>query len=221
MKIDVGGIEIELLGARAARRGDTLMVADLHLGKGETLRAAGAPMCGGDVAEQLNRLDQLVAETGVQRVLVLGDLLHAAGGVTGHLVDSVASWRRSHRWSMCVVRGNHDRVIDDVAEAWGLCVLEPGTNEDGLELVHDPADASGARAWVAGHVHPAVRIGGPANALKLPCFCVVGGLGLILPAFSVFTGGKCVRASETDRLYGATGKRVLEIGRTEAQASRK
>lgn len=212
MKVEVGGIEIELLGARAARRGSTLLVADLHLGKSETLRRAGAPMCGGDTAEQLERLDQLVAITGAERVVVLGDLLHAAGGVTPGLVESVAEWRRRRTWEMSVVRGNHDRVLDDVAGAWRLTVLEPGTVEDDLELVHDPCEASRARAWVAGHVHPAVRIGGAANAIKLPCFHLVGGLGLILPAFSLFTGGMCVRADAGDRLFGATGRRVLEVG---------
>lgn len=211
MKVDVGGIEFELLGARAARRAGTLFVADLHLGKSEWLRAAGAPMCGGDAAEQLDRLDRLVAIAGVERVVVLGDLLHAPSGVTEALIESVARWRRAHDWSMSVVRGNHDRVLDDVAEAWALRVLQPGTVEDGLELVHDPADASRTRPWVAGHVHPAVRIGGAANSIKLPCFHLVGGLGLILPAFSLFTGGSCVRACAGDRLFGATGRRVLGI----------
>lgn len=220
VRVQVGGIEIELLGARAARRGDTLFVADLHLGKSETLRAAGAPMCGGDAADQLRRLDQLVASAGVSRVVVLGDLLHAAGGVTEGLIESVAVWRHSHDWAMSVVRGNHDRVLDDVAEAWAFCVLEPGTVEDGLELVHDPDEASGLRAWVAGHVHPAVRIGGAANTLKLPCFHLVSGLGLILPAFSLFTGGTCIRPAVGDRLFGATGKRVLEVGQRVAGASR-
>ncbi len=219
MKVEVGGIEIELLGARAARRGRTLFVADLHLGKSEALRAAGAPMCGGDTGEQLRRLDQLVAITGVERVVVLGDLLHAVSGVTEGLVESVASWRRSHVWTMSVVRGNHDRVLDDVAGAWRLCVLDPGTVDDGLELVHDPGDASRTQAWVAGHVHPAVRIGGAANAIKLPCFHLVSGLGLVLPAFSMFTGGLCVRSGAGDRLFGATGRRVIEVGQTPARAS--
>ncbi|MCL4219804.1 MAG: ligase-associated DNA damage response endonuclease PdeM [Phycisphaerales bacterium] len=211
MRVDVGGIQIELLGARAARRDGTLLVADLHLGKSESMRAAGAPMCDGDAAEQLDRIDRLVALTGVECVVVLGDLLHAAAGLTERLIESVANWRRSHRWDMRVVRGNHDCVLDGVAEAWSLRVLQPGTVEDGLELVHDPFEASRTRPWVAGHVHPAVRIGGAANSIKLPCFHLVGGLGLILPAFSLFTGGSCVRAHAADRLFATTGQRVLEV----------
>lgn len=220
MRVDVGGIQIELLGARAARRDGTLLVADLHLGKSEYLRAAGAPMCDGDAAEQLDRLDRLVAFTGVECVVVLGDLLHAAAGLSERLIESVANWRRSHRWDMRVVRGNHDCALDSVADAWGIRVLEPGTLDHGLELVHDPAQASRTRAWVAGHMHPAVRIGGTANAFKLPCFHLVAGQGLILPAFSLFTAGLRVQPHSGDRLFAATGQRVLEVAGAAARTPR-
>lgn len=214
VRIGISGIEMDLLCERAVVCERSLFVADLHLGKSQSLRSFGAPVPGGDAEEQLLRLGKLIAETRAERVIVLGDFLHAGVGLTDGLVEMVSNWRRGLPIPCCVVRGNHDRAIDEVAAAWNIDLADPGAVFCGLEAVHDPCDASRTRAWIGGHVHPAVRIGGVANALKLPCFHIVAGHGLLLPAFSLFTGGACVRPSPSDRVIGVAGNRLIEIGRT-------
>lgn len=212
MQIAIGDIPVTLLCPRAALVQRSLMIADLHLGKSETLRTLGAPVPAGDADEQLSRLSALITATRAEQLVVLGDCLHAGIGLTDRLVEKVRQWRRRLAIECWLVRGNHDRAIDQVAEAWSLRLAEPGAVFHSLEVVHDPRDASGTRAWIAGHIHPAVRIGGTANALKLPCFQVVQGKGLVLPAFSLFTGGRCVRPKSSDRVIAIAGNRLIEIG---------
>jgi DNA ligase-associated metallophosphoesterase len=178
----------------------TLLVADVHLGKAETLASLGVPAPDGVAAHDLARLSELVAMCGAQRVIVLGDLLHAPAGLTPELVESVRQWRQKHATlELCLVPGNHDRKLHLVAEAWGLRVLGATHAEGGLLLVHDAADSrgdafGGCTAVLSGHLHPMVVVRGKADRLRLPAFVLsrdAAGrvLGVVLPAWSVFVSG--------------------------------
>src|SRR4051812_1558515 len=102
----------------------TLLVADLHLGKCETIRANGGPMPETVLRADLARLASVIARTEAARLIVLGDLLHAAIGVTPWLIDEVGRWREraAAGVEVVVVPGNHDTRIGAVAGAWGLRV---------------------------------------------------------------------------------------------------
>lgn len=213
LEIESGGERLVLLPSRAAwwPERSTLLAADLHLGKAETFRAVGSPLPPGTVSEPLERLDADLAATGAERVLILGDLLHAPAGLTDDLVETVASWRAGSHATLELIPGNHDRRIDTVADAWRLTIRPTLVEEGGLLLVHDPEDAplGDERPIWCGHIHPAVRLGSGLG--KLPCFAVSDGL-VILPAFSRFTGGKPIGPSEW-RMVGVVAEdRVVRLG---------
>lgn len=215
MMVELGGEELALLPERAAWWGAarTLIAADLHWGKSEAFRAGGVPIPRGVQGEQLARLDGLIERWRPERVLVVGDLLHAPAGLTGDLIERVAAWRASHAGGprLALVPGNHDRRLDAVAERWGIEVLEEGHREGGLRFCHEPCGRVHEGGYtVAGHVHPAVTISGGGDAVKLPCFHATRAC-LTLPAFSRFTGGVSVRRGPGDRVFAIAEGHVLEV----------
>jgi len=193
----------------SARR--TLILADLHLGKTNALRARGSRLPASLpqrlLDRQLDHLDQAIRLTRAERVLIVGDLLHAGIGLDAPLVDAVA--RRFARWRARIelIPGNHDRAIDAVAQRWGIRVLPTALVDGPFAFAHNPVDAPpGVFTW-AGHVHPVLAMHSGADSARLPCFHLSDGLGL-LPAFSTFTGGSPVRPAAADRVFAIVDNRV-------------
>ncbi len=194
----IAGEEVWLLAERAlywpAR--ETLVVADLHWGKGATFRRAGLPIPAGSTAEDLERLDQALSRTAATRLLVLGDLFHARSGRKAPSThDALASWRRQHpTLEILLVRGNHDRQAGDPTEDMNInCVDEPWI-EGPFAFRHHPDDAA-EQFVIHGHVHPYVRLSGRGRQhVELAAF-VIEPTFVILPAFGSFTGGALVERS--------------------------
>jgi metallophosphoesterase superfamily enzyme len=77
-------------------------------------------------------------------------------------------------------------------------------------LCHHPQFVPGPHA-LAGHLHPAVRIGGRADdSVRLPCFWLREGLA-VLPAFGSFTGGARFDREPGDRVVALAEDRLYEI----------
>jgi hypothetical protein len=205
----------------------TLILADLHLGKSNTLRAAGLRLPAGVppamLAAQLDELESVVTRTGASRVLVVGDLLHAPAGLEPALIHVVGTrlkaWRHGRGLRIELVPGNHDRRLDRVADAWGLTIHDADLVEPPFRFVHDPQavrepspaedNASPVFAW-CGHVHPVVRVESAADSLRLPCYLLTPTLGL-LPAFSRFTAGAPIRPGPADRFYAIADDQVIPL----------
>jgi DNA ligase-associated metallophosphoesterase len=190
----------------------TLILSDLHLGKLETIAAAGAPMPVGLLEAELARLVSACEITGARRVLVLGDFLHTGVGATDVVCDAFAAARGRMGASVEVVPGNHDRALARVAERCGVRVLAEVVEEGPFVFTHDALrletrERRGRVIW-AGHEHPAVTLRRRSERIKLPAF-VVCDRGVVLPAFSQFTAGGPVRGG--GRVF-AIGEEVWEVG---------
>ena len=194
LDVTVGDHRLRLMADRAAwwPAAKTLLVADVHFGKAATFRAAGIAVPEA-VAHDLARLDALLRETGADRLVILGDMFHAAAGRTDAVQDQLRQWRaRRRRLQLMLVRGNHDRSAGDPPDDLHItCVDEPHDLAD-LALAHDPGVVGGDAAGVAGHLHPAVALRDVGRTpLRLPCF-VHESHRLTLPAFGSFTGMRAV-----------------------------
>lgn len=214
IEIVVGGEAMTLLPERgvwwASKR--TIVIADVHLGKSQTLRASGAVVPAGVLDETLGRLDRLIRRAGATRVLVVGDFLHAGVGLTPDVIDRVAAWRRGFAGRLVVVPGNHDRALARVAEAWRAEVAPSPLVEGGVAFVHEPAEIDGAFVW-AGHVHPAVTLAGGGDRVKLACFVVGARVG-VLPAFTRFAAGGSRGISDpAARLVAIAEGHLVEVPR--------
>jgi DNA ligase-associated metallophosphoesterase len=189
----------------------TLLIADAHLGKAASFRAAALPVPEGGTGDDLARLDRAIARCGAERLVVLGDLTHARAGFAPTVVAALAEWRaRNGGLNLMMVRGNHDLRAGDPPAAWGFaCVDEPFALGP-FELCHHP-DVATAGYQLAGHLHPAARLSGPGRQQeRLPCF-LVGPRRTILPAFGGFTGAKTVIPEEDDRVYVVADGEVLPV----------
>jgi DNA ligase-associated metallophosphoesterase len=191
----------------------TLYIADAHVGKAATFRAERFAVPVGTTGGTLQRLDDALDRTGAQRLVILGDLLHARRGRHRNTMDQLHAWRERHAsLRIELVRGNHDVSAGDPEAELDIICRDAPVPDAGLLLLHRPGVAMD-RYWLAGHVHPAVTLVGAARqTLLLPCFhCMPD--GVVLPAFGDFTGRAEVFPAPGDRVFVVTNDEVIEIPR--------
>jgi len=214
IRVELQGESLVLLPERALlwERTGTLIVADAHLGKAATFRAAAIPLPGGTTTEALERLTAALGRTGARRLLLLGDFFHARSGRAARTLAAIADWRERHAdLEIVLVRGNHDKGAGDPPCEWGFdCHDEPWI-EPPFAFRHHP-EPEKSHYVLAGHIHPAISLTGLARQReKLPCFLFGENVGL-LPAFGGFTGGATVRPRRGDRVYAIVEAEVVPIG---------
>jgi DNA ligase-associated metallophosphoesterase len=210
---EFGGTTWRALPQRAAfwpARG-WLVVADAHLGKAAAFRARGVPVPRGTTLANLARLSLLIEQTQPERLVFLGDLLHAREAQRAETMQAFARWRAQHaRLAMTLVEGNHDRHAGAPPAALGIEVVSEPWPVQGVSFCHHPQRIDGASV-VAGHLHPCIRLHGAANdTLRLPCYWQRAGL-LTLPAFGEFTGGAAIEREAGDRVLAVADDRLIEI----------
>ena len=213
---------IDLLPGRAALlpADGTLLVADLHLGKAASFRHAGLPVPEGSSLGDLERLEQLVQATAAARLLILGDLFHAATGCTPAVFEEFARFRRRIASTQVVlVEGNHDRRVH-LSLALGIDRIVDRLDEPPWVFVHEPPRSRlSERAFVCGHLHPRVSIRSPSgDRLSQRCFLEEPGMW-VLPAFGSFTGSSVVPITMTTRVWAAGDEGVVDVSRMARLAS--
>lgn len=210
--IEVHGETLTLLPERAAYwpRTRTLFVADLHLGKTAAFRAHGIPLPDGITAADLNRLSLALSKTGAHKLIILGDLLHAAKGRDESTLASVSAWRSQHpELAIYLIRGNHDRHAGDPPTEWDIQVVDGPMSGPVFVLNHEPVTPERGYA-LSGHVHPAVQLAGQGRqSLTLPCFWFGERCG-VLPAFGSFTGTAVIQPRPSDQVFMLTDSQVIK-----------
>ena len=86
-----------------------LMVADLHLGKAEVFQANGVPLPSDGDSGTLNPLLDLCHTWQPNRLILLGDLIHARLGLTARLRDALKALPALCGCELIFIGGNHDR----------------------------------------------------------------------------------------------------------------
>jgi uncharacterized protein len=185
VEVDIAGERVALFADRALfwPRERALLIADLHLGKADTFRAAGIALPSGGTRHDLDRLTALIERTRAERLIVLGDMLHASAN-SQRWRETWDRWRAHHSaLRIDVIAGNHDRALASArldvvhhAEALGV---------GPFLLRHMPEEVADVHV-ICGHVHPVVRL--PRILGRWPAFAL-GERQTILPSFSAFTGG--------------------------------
>jgi DNA ligase-associated metallophosphoesterase len=181
-----------------------LLVADLHLGKDATFRAAGIPIpLGSDVAT-LDRLASVLEKVKPRTLAILGDLFHGKQAD----VEGFRWWVETYcRCEIILVTGNHDRWVR--IEELGLGSWS-SFEVDGINLAHHPSE-EGEEPVICGHVHPGfIAHSGSRRTDKLPCFWIQK-TNFVLPAFGEFTGLYMVDNRKPDLVFVVAGKHVFHI----------
>lgn len=196
---------------RAVLLGDTLVCADLHVGKAADSNVE-LPL--GERDHLLERVGALLDRYDPGEVVVAGDFLHSFDRVPADVqgtATALAGRVRDTGARLVVTPGNHDSMLDSVWQ--GRTESEyvlPGvpTVVDGAEasggldadddartvVCHGHAEpATDADCYVIGHDHPAITIEGK----KWHCYLYAadayrGAAVLVLPAFTHLAGGVSV-----------------------------
>ncbi len=209
----VRGEVLTLLPERALfwKMQGTLFIADPHWGKAATFRAGGIPVPSGTTDESIARLDALLDRTSADRIIFLGDLLHAREGRSNEMFASLALWREARsKVDLILVRGNHDKSAGDPPAQLRIQCEDAPYSMMPFVLDHHPRPHRDGYV-LAGHVHPGIRIYGAGRQReRLPCF-YFGKDVAILPAFGDFTGLADVGLAEGDRVYAIADSTVLQI----------
>ena len=209
----LAGERVQLLADRALYwpHASTLFVADVHLGKAAAFRAGGVPVPHGSTHADLTRLAKLLARTGAQRLVVLGDFLHAAAGRVESLDAAFRAWRLQHvALNLVLIRGNHDDHAGDPPPAWGIEVVTEPYPLAPFLACHLPVEPRTGYA-LCGHVHPGVWLSGAGEApARLPCF-VIGPRRAILPAFGRFTGLAMIRPAAGETRVAIAGTKLFAL----------
>lgn len=185
LSMTLAGESMQLLGMRAlywpARQ--TLMIADLHLGKADVFRRAGIGLPSGGTGEDIARLSRLIGTRTVGTLYILGDVLHGPAHRAAWYRQWQA-WREQHAdLRIGALTGNHDRVLPKAD--LGLELLGAQLSDGPFLLRHDPQPHP-AQHVLCGHLHPLARL--PGMQRRWPAFWLRERL-TVLPAFSQFTAG--------------------------------
>ena len=212
LELELQGEQFTLLegGGLFWKETRTLLVADLHLGKGAAFRNRGlAAIPPGSTRATLTKLSGMISNCDVAEVIVLGDLWHAADGCDDATLAQLADFMCSLGGVRVVlVEGNHDRRSGCPEVALGIERLESLTRGP-FEMLHEPV---GGRSHyvLAGHIHPAVRLVGTARTSQtVPCLWATSEYA-VLPSFGSFTGSYTVRPSADDGVWLVTDDFVKE-----------
>ena len=194
-----------------------LVVADYHAGLEVGLRRDGVELHS-RAARRREALLRLLAETGPDRVVFLGDLGDAIGEPVGEeraelesLVDAVTA-----RVPITVTKGNHDGDVENVLG--GLDAVDvvdgPGVRIGEVGFCHghtwpDPAVVA-APTLVTAHEHPRVRLTDEVGGRRtervwlrgridpdgFPDYETVGDRMVVAPAFNDLVGGTWVNEDD-------------------------
>jgi putative SbcD/Mre11-related phosphoesterase len=172
---------------RALVLGETLVVADLHLGRGT---GGNLELPIGSGTDVLDRIERLVDRHDPSTVVVAGDLLHSFQTVPRTVEDTVTGLKQLCRDAgarLLVTPGNHDTMLDAV---WnGPAPTEHRIDDivvcHGHELPESDADH-----YVVGHDHPTIDIEGQ----RQPCYLrgdgqYGGATVTMLPSFNKLNAG--------------------------------
>ena len=185
----------------------TLLVADLHVGKVQHFRNAGAPLPLEAEWDTLHKLSKELEVHRVEQVFVIGDLFHSRANAMNKVWDDFMEHHPTVAFSL--VPGNHDAAQGRFSNH--LQVTEVTHHLGSITLVHDPAHRSGTDFSVSGHLHPGIRLHGKGRMrATLPCFWW-GQEFLVLPAFGRFTGCKAIKPLKNHHVVALHGGTLLHI----------
>jgi DNA ligase-associated metallophosphoesterase len=205
----IGQEEFLLLPQKALIRtnDNTLIIADLHLGKATHFRKCGIPVSDEVFKTDLLKIETLIIQFNIENVWVLGDFFHS---------KSNSEWNRFQQWlesstikKWTIIPGNHDKSTLAESISTKMEIAETHILLNGIIYCHEFQENT--LPVISGHIHPGISLqGNGKQKLQIPCF-YQHGLNLLLPAFGSFTGLAKINPQKGDRVFGIANNSILEI----------
>ncbi len=179
---------------------DTLILGDTQLGYEENLERRGILVPRFQLSDILARLENILDQVKVKRVIVNGDIKHEFGTITNQ------EWRDTLRFfdfifsklgengELILIKGNHDLALDPIARKRSVRVVDQYTLED-ITIVHGhKITLTPGKILIIGHEHPAISFR-ERKGEKFKCF--LKGMWhdktlIVQPSFTLLTEGSDV-----------------------------
>ena len=165
----------------------TLVVADLHLGKGQSFAAQGNLLPPYDDRATLEQLKADIDRLQPERMWLLGDSFHRAESIMRVECDvweQVQKLAGNREWIW--ITGNHDAELFRARAQMIPGQVREALEESGIQWSHEPLENGAANIF--GHFHPKVRVQLRGRSLSGKCF-LVSEQRLLCPAYGAYTGG--------------------------------
>jgi len=218
--IDILGTPLQLLAEKAVylEQAQTLLVADVHLGKSDTFQRSGIPIPNTINQETLDRLYSLCLQVQPQQLIILGDLFHSKWAFTDEVSKCWQQFTQSIPATVKLLLGNHDRQLTQPLTTLGIDYATTPIELGSILLSHEPLQStlsSTTTVNICGHVHPCIRLKTRLDDLRLPCFYLeTSPYLLVLPSFGSFTGGFEVTLKANAIAYAIVENTVLPLRST-------
>jgi DNA ligase-associated metallophosphoesterase len=199
------GEELTLLPQKAVyfKKHNTVLAADLHLGKSSHFRKEGIPVPAELAEADLRTLSEVIAVYKPEKLIILGDLFHAE---TNYDLRRFGEWRNNYKnLEIDLIKGNHDTLLDEEYKELKIHTYDENLIFSKFLLTHKPdkkLESENKNSYIiSAHVHPAVKLVGKGKqSVTLPCFYFGESRGL-LPAFGRFTGKALLQPGKDDKVF--------------------
>jgi len=194
---------------------NTLIIADIHLGKSGHFRKAGIAIPQSIYKADLQRLMALLYLYKADKLIIVGDFTHSTENKE---LGLFLRWRKDFSLlQIDLVKGNHDileeqwyKEADIQLHEWELVINGFGFRHEDKRIKRK--ENPEVKYSFTGHVHPGITIKGQGRqSLKFPCFYFAKQY-CVLPAFSRFTGSFNVEPQRGEVVYAITGNELLRMG---------
>lgn len=190
----------------------SLLVADVHLGKSETFQALGVPITNQVNWQTLERLRSLCLKFNPKSLIILGDLFHSRLGLVDEVMESWSEFCQTTSSHIQLIVGNHDRPLISMLKHCAIECHSTAVQVQDLRLSHEPSPQPNALN-ICGHVHPCFRMSSKLDTLRLPCFHFDAVQStLTLPSFGEFTGGHEISLEKGAIAYVIADDQVIPFG---------
>ncbi len=192
----IPGVEIKDLSLYIKQK-KILIVSDFHIGFEEALNKQGILIPRLRFEEVAERLNNILKEIELKKIVILGDLKHEFGTI------SETEWRNTIKMldflsSFCkdiiLLKGNHDTILGPVAAKRNINTKKTFRIGDFFFCHGDiiPKNIPEAKIIIIGHEHPAVGLKKDSRVEVFKCFLKGSWQGrtlIVMPSFNLVTEG--------------------------------
>ena len=179
---------------------DILVIGDLHLGLEGSMTSKGSYVPKFQLEDIKDEIQHLQDETEASRILVNGDLKnqYSTSYTEKQELDEFLKFLQETFEEVILIKGNHDTILDNTAEKYGLELREHYL-EDKVLFTHGHMKMDNFKNFefdtiVIGHEHPALALTDDVG-VKEKVACVLYGETkdgknlIVLPAYSKISNG--------------------------------
>ena len=190
------------------KKESALILSDLHLGKTAHFRKNGIALPVDLIQEDLKRLSQLIENYHIEKLIIVGDFLHAGKNSEFEIFKH---WKSQFlNLEIILIKGNHDRISHQNLIDLGITEVHFTYHKNDIVFSHEYIENHDSFI-ISGHIHPGVSLKSPIRKIvKFPCYIKTENQ-IILPAFSSFTGLDTKNHPEKSVYYFFTEEGIYEL----------